>query len=474
MARILIIDDDQLFCSVLRKLLQKSGHSVDCSHTLQHGLDSLLPVHEIVLLDVRLPDGSGLEAIEKILSHPQHAEIIVITSSTDPSGASLAVRSGVWEYIDKCAPLDHVETSVAHALKRRRERIAAAAVPKVRPEWLVGTSSNFISCLDRAIDIATADASVLIRGETGTGKELFARAIHCLGRNKNAPFVVVDCAALSVNLAESVLFGHVRGAFTSAVQDQEGLIAAANGGVLFLDELGELPISIQKSFLRVLQEQKYRRVGSANETTSRFRVLAATNRNLEEMVANGSFRQDLLYRLNTVTINIPSLKNRVGDVEVLAKHFLEQHLERTGGERKTFSSEFLQALAQHSWPGNVRELRNAIDASLINAGTASVLFPADLPCYIREENARRQYEKEPLTISCDINLVDIKNDAFKGEMLSWREHKQATVAHSAKIYFENILDKSQGDLRIASNMAGMSLPNLYATLNKYKISAQKS
>ena len=474
MARILIIDDDQMYCSVLRNLLQKNGHSVDCAHTLMHGLALLLPVHEIVLLDVRLPDGSGLEAIEKIRAHQKYTKIIVITSSTDPSGASLAVRSGVWEYIDKCAPLDHVERSVAHALKRRRERIATAPAPRARPEWLVGASSNFITCIDRAITVAATDASVLIRGETGTGKELFARAIHCLSCNKNAPFIVVDCAALSVNLAESVLFGHVRGAFTSAVQDQEGLIAAANGGVLFLDELGELPISIQKSFLRVLQEQKYRRVGSANETTSRFRVLAATNRNLEEMIANGSFRQDLLYRLNTVTINIPSLKNRVGDVEVLAKHFLEQRLGQIGGERKTLSSEFLQALNQHSWPGNVRELRNAIDAALINAGTASVLFPADLPCYIREENVRRQHDKDPMAISCDINLVDIKTDAPKGEMLPWREHKQAAVAHSAKIYFENILDKSHGDLRTASNMAGMSLPNLYATLNKYKIAAPKN
>lgn len=473
MARILIIDDDQMFCSVLRKLLQRNGHSVDCSHTLQHGFDALLPEHEIVLLDVRLPDGSGLEAIEKILSSPQQPEIIVITSSAELVGASFAVRSGVWDYIEKCAPLDHVEASVAHALKRRRERIAAA-VPRVRPEWLVGASPNFVSCLDRASNVATADASVLIRGETGTGKELFARVIYSLSQKKNAPFVVVDCAALSVNLADSVLFGHVRGAFTSADQDQEGLIAAANGGVLFLDELGELPISIQKSFLRVLQEQKYRRVGSAIETTSRFRVLAATNRNLEEMVATGSFRQDLLYRLNTVTINIPSLRERNGDVELLAQYFLEQHLEREGGERKTLSSAFLQALGQHSWPGNVRELRNAIDAALINAGTASVLFPADLPSYIRVENAKRQYEKEPLTLSCDMNPVDHEADASRGEMLAWREHKLAAVAHSAKIYFENILDKSQGDLRLASNMAGMSLPNLYATLNKYKIAAQKN
>ena len=224
----------------------------------------------------------------------------------------------------------------------------------------------------------------------------------------------------------------------------------------------------------MLQEQKYRRVGSAIETTSRFRVLAATNRNLEEMVATGSFRQDLLYRLNTVTINIPSLGDRVGDVELLAQYFLEQHLEREGEERKTFSPEFLQALGQHSWPGNVRELRNAIDAALINAGTSSVLFPADLPSYIRVENARRQYKKEPETISCDMNPVDHEADANMGEALAWREHKRATVAHSAKIYFENILDKSQGDLRLASSMAGMSLPNLYATLNKYKILAQKS
>jgi len=472
MARILVVDDDKLFSSVLCKMLESLGHSVDCAHTLRQGLDVLSLHHELVLLDVLLPDGSGLEALDKLLAHTQHPEIIVMTSNAEPAGASFAVGSGVWDYIEKGAYLDHMETSVTHALKRRRERLAAAAAPGSKPSWLVGSSMNFVSCLELAVKASVADANVLITGETGSGKELFARIIHDLS-HKNSPFVTVDCAALPVNLAESILFGHVRGAFTGADREREGLIATANGGILFLDELGELPGVIQKSFLRVLQEQKYRRVGSTTEAKSKFRVLAATNRNLEELVTTGDFRQDLLYRLNAVTINIPPLRDRAGDVGLLANYFLGQHIEREGVEEKTLSSDFVEALSQHSWPGNVRELKNVIDAALINAGKSSMVYPADLPGYIRVENAKRRYEDAPSSRKSEINQENYNSeDLHVGEMLSWRDHKLATVTHSAKKYFGHLLMKAQGDFRLASRMAGMSLPNFYATLNKYKILAK--
>jgi two-component system NtrC family response regulator len=277
----------------------------------------------VIFLDVRLPDGNGLENLTTFREQPSTPEVIIMTGVGDPDGAELAVKGGAWDYIQKPFSKQEIVLLLHRALDYREK--SAQKIPVIlKREHIIGSSSRLQAHLDLLAQAANTDTNVLISGESGTGKELFARAIHQNSVRAGKKFVVVDCTALPENLVESVLFGHKKGAFTGADRTENGLFKYADGGTLFLDEVGELPLSIQKKFLRVLQEHRFRLVGSQQEISSDFRVVAATNRDLEQMVETGDFRQDLLYRLRAFTIELSPLRERFSDTRELTIHHISR------------------------------------------------------------------------------------------------------------------------------------------------------
>ncbi len=316
MASVLVIDDDPKFCDVLSQLIREMGHHLRWVHTLREGLkEAAQGENDVVFLDVRLPDGNGLEALPRIRQMPGTPEVIIMTGEGDPDGAELAIKSGAWDYLEKPSSLEAMALPFLRALQYREEKKARSPRVALRLEGIAGQSRKMKASFDLVAQAASSDASVLITGETGTGKELFAWAIHQNSRRSGKSFVVVDCAALPETLVESILFGHEKGAFTGADRVREGLIQQADGGTLFLDEVGELPLTVQGAFLRVLQDHRFRPLGGRREVGSDFRVVAATNQNLNTMVDQGLFRKDLLFRLRSLTIELPpppGTKRRLG------------------------------------------------------------------------------------------------------------------------------------------------------------------
>lgn len=268
---ILVVDDDQMLCEMVDKKLTGLGYSVESVHTISAAQESVNHTqHDLILLDVRLPDGSGLETLKSFKELPQLPEVLIITGEGDPQGAGLALSIGAWDYIEKPLSMRELELQVTRALQYRREKMAASQVAVLEREKIIGSSIPLKACFEQVAQSAATDLAVLITGETGTGKELFSRVIHQNSSRASGPFVVLDCASLPEQLVESVLFGHVKGSFTGADRDREGLLLQADGGTIFMDEVGGLPMAIQKSFLRVLQEKRFRPVGSQKEIVSDF------------------------------------------------------------------------------------------------------------------------------------------------------------------------------------------------------------
>lgn len=476
MANILLIDDSDITVTIMEAVLREAGHQVDSAGTLAEGLERLGKGHEhdLVLLDVMLPDGNGLSVIPRIRALPGAPEIIVVTSQGDPEGATSAIQDGVWDYIEKGVPADRLSQTIKRALEYRASK--GGGVPaRIAREGIVGESPQIRASLELLAVAASSEANVLIQGETGTGKELFARALHKASRRGAGPFVVVDCAALPRDVADSILFGHVKGAFTSADRSHEGLIAKADGGTLFLDELGELPLSLQKSFLRVLQEGTYRQVGGSNELKSDFRVVAATNRDINALVEEHAFRSDLLFRLNVFNLQIPALRVRMGDIRKLTQYFLDTFVDKYELEEKGAAKDFLEVLEAYPWPGNVRELMNTVEKAAIQARYEPKLFAKHLPVPIRQHYARARLSPHLAEAGRgrqqEAGLAGRAEPA--GDLLPWRELRDQAVANAARDYFPALMKSVRGDMKRASAISGMSVPNLYASLRKYKVTAKK-
>lgn len=396
MPRLLILDDDLLFCEALSTTLESEGYRVLVAHTLARARELLKKFTvDIVFIDVFLPDGNGLDLLAGLSLLPEPPEAIVVTAQGDPQGAELAITSGAWDYVQKPADMGAIILMVQRALTahERRKQVTEFAGGL----GIVAESRPMRITLLQMFDAAQSEAPVLISGETGTGKELMARAVHKNGSRASGPFVVVDCGAIAPTLLESELFGNVRGAFTGAVHARHGLVSLADKGTLFLDEVGELPKEQQKVFLRLLQERSFRPIGGTEEMHSDFRVVAATNRNLAEMAAAGTFRQDLLFRLQGVIIDVPPVRSRGEDVALLVQHALSKTLARYGMKEKTFSADALEALNVYSWPGNVRELLHTVEAAALAAHDASHIHLQHLPVHLRAHAARfRVTERAPL------------------------------------------------------------------------------
>jgi two-component system NtrC family response regulator len=350
------------------------------------------------------------------------------------------------------------------AVEYREEKCARAPLKALKRDGIIGSSAHMNHCFDQLAQAASSVAPVLIFGETGTGKELFARAIHENSPRSSGSFVVVDCAALPDTLVESALFGYKKGAFTGADCDTDGLIAQADGGTLFLDEVGELPLVLQKAFLRVLQEHRYRPIGSGTELHSNFRVVAASNRDLREMASAGNFRKDLLFRLESLSIEVPPLRARADDVQELALYYVDRLCRRYGMETKGVTPEFFDALAAYSWPGNVRELVNTLERVLSAARNDPTLYPHHLPDAMRIQLKRNVLEKETVEERCE------KSPYASGTFMQLPAYREMVACSAEKHYLTELRRQAQGDVARACSLSGLSRPRLYALFKKYDMS----
>jgi two-component system NtrC family response regulator len=469
MAKVLIIDDDENFCAILSKIVEREAHEAVGVHTLQKGVHQALCGHfDIVFLDVQLPDGNGLDLLPRIMDAPSSPEVIIITGQGDPDGAELAIKNGAWDYIEKPSSIKEITLPLVRAIQYQENKKAARPPVALQREGIVGRSPQIRSCLDLVAKAGGSDASVLITGETGTGKELFARSIHENSSRRDGNYVVVDCASLPETLVESTLFGHVKGAFTGAERAMDGLIRHADGGTVLLDEVGELPVALQKTFLRVLQEKRFRPVGSKVEVNSNFRLIASTNRDLDAMVKKGLFRRDLLFRLRSFSIELPPLRGRSEDIRELAMHYMARLCDRYGEETKGFSTEFLDALYSYPWPGNIRELVNAMESALAVSRSEPMLFVKHLPETIRVRLAREKLSKESPGKTAPVKKT-VKGSPFP----PLKDFRNDAVAKLEKQYLSDLIAHTDGVLKEAHKISGLGKSRFYDLLKKYDIPISK-
>lgn len=466
MIRVLIIDDDPTICLFFSKLLKQMGHESHTAHTIKDGLDrGLGGSFDLVLLDLDLPDGNGLSILPDLMKAPSEPVVIIITGTGDIRGAETAFRYGAWDYVQKPFLLDEVSLPITRAIEYRREkRSSEKPVPLIR-SGIVGDSGVVQKCLEEIARAAVTDASVLITGETGTGKELFARAIHDNSKRATKPFIAVDCGALPDTLVENTLFGHEKGAFTGAEKKQEGLIVQADGGTLLLDEVGNLPLAVQKSFLRTLQERCVRPIGGKSEKPVDFRLVAATNLDLDKMVMEKRFREDLLYRIRAIGIRLPPLRERGKDIEEITLKKVHELAQRYGIATKAISPEFFKALSAQYWKGNIRELINVLEYALAAASNDPTLYPKHLPPEYR--TAMLAFETvQPLKQTAKPlgNLEDM------AEFPTLNDHR----TRLEKEYLVTLLERVKGDREAACRISGVSQSRLYGLLKKHNLSGFNS
>jgi two-component system NtrC family response regulator len=465
MGNILIIDDDLDLCRMMSRQLVSMGYQVTEANTIRDGLKILQKnTFDVLFLDVCLPDGSGIAALSKIKAFLDSPEVIVLTAFVDTSDMATSIKSGVWDYLQKPYKLSDIQPILEQAIQYHHQKKLKKPLYYAQRN-IVGKSSTLQSAIDAMMTSAKSDASILITGETGTGKELFAIAIHENSSRADRNMIVVDCSVLPENLVESILFGHAKGAFTGADTSQEGLIKQADGGTLFLDEVGELPLKIQKNFLRILQDHQFRPVGAQNEIKSDFRLIAATNRDLHQMVRDGAFRDDLMHRINIFNIELPPLRNRDGDVSELIRYYIEKIARRTHMPVKKCSPELVQALQKYAWPGNVRELMNVMDRVFITAQNDEMMLPVHLPPGIRTR-----------IINCDLipfpphTIVQSTFSADSEHLPLIRKARKTVLEQLEKEYMATLLRMTHGDIQQMVVISGLAKSQIYNMLKKYNIS----
>lgn len=372
MSRILVVDDELSLREMLEIFLVKEGHEVLVASDGAQAIQILMEEDDLdlVLTDLRMPGAHGMVVLERARELHPDTPVVVMTAFASHQTATEAMKMGAYDYFSKPFELDVIKATIDRALERRHlviegRRLKEALQDQSAMHAIVGQSRSMQVVYDLVRRVARTRTNVLILGESGTGKELVARAIHDQSERRHGPFQVINCGAIPENLLESELFGHKRGSFTGASTDKEGLFKAASGGTLFLDEVGELPLGMQVKLLRVLQERRVKPVGDLREIPVDVRVIAATNRNLEDEVKAGRFREDLYYRLNVISVELPPLRERPGDVPLLAYHFLRKYAEEQEKPYlRDIDPEALQMLARYAFPGNVRELENLIERAV--------------------------------------------------------------------------------------------------------------
>jgi two-component system response regulator PilR (NtrC family) len=382
-ARILVVDDDEGIRGFLEIMLTREGYDVTTAPDATKALSRCKKEKfDLILTDLKMPKVDGIQFLKAVKDISQETMVILITAYASPETAVSAMKEGAYDYIEKGFNIEDIKTIIGSALdkkgvKREDALFIKEVVDAVSFGNMIGKSKGMLKVYSLIKKVAETPTNVLILGESGTGKELVARAIHENSPRKNMPFAIINCGGVPESLLESELFGYVKGAFTGAYGDKPGLFEVARGGTIFLDEIGDLPPLLQVKLLRVVQEKTFRRVGGTEEKRVDVRIISATNKNLEEKVKDGSFREDLYFRLNVIPINIPPLRERKEDIPVLTKHFIEKCSKEFGKEIKTISSYAMELLLEYHFPGNVRELENIIERS-VALETSNIILPENL------------------------------------------------------------------------------------------------
>ncbi|NBB62827.1 response regulator [Pseudomonas sp. ODNR1LW] len=456
---VLVVDDEPKLCDLLASALNQNGITV---FTAGNGLHALKVLEtediDLVISDWRMPGMDGPQLLAEIKSRFAHLPVIVMTAYSTVKSAVQSMRNGAFDYIAKPFDIDELDITVSKALQFRdilkdNQRMRAELDEHQQIDSLIGDSPSFRRVLQAIDSVRESNATILLTGESGTGKEMVARAIHKHGNRADKPFVAVNCAAIPEGLLESEMFGHRKGAFTGAVADRVGRFLQADKGTLFLDEIGEMPLALQAKILRALQERVIEPVGDPRERKVDVRVIAATNKNLLDAVANKEFREDLYYRLNVFPIPLPALRERVEDIAPLARHFAHV-LGATAGKRISgFSPAALQAMARYSWPGNIRELQNCVErATIVASGT--VIDDDDLPAYLFASAAA----------TCS---------AIPTEGMGVPSDLEAALAQVEKNYILAALAQSNGVQAAAAQLIGISERSFWYRLKKLGIHVDK-
>ncbi|MDA8164838.1 MAG: sigma-54 dependent transcriptional regulator [Desulfobacteraceae bacterium] len=464
MARVLIIDDDPVVARILVQAIRRLSHEAVAATTMAEGLRQAgAGETDAVFLDLVLPDGDGLEALPSLRALPSRPEVIILTATGSSDSAETAIRNGAWDYLQKPVAPKEIALILGRVVQYRQRLRQEPRVKALKTGGIVGGSPRMLACFDLLAQAAASEAGVLLSGETGTGKELFARAIHENSRRAGGELVVVDCASLPESLVAGILFGHEKGAFTGADKAREGLIRQADGGTLFLDEVGELPPGLQKTFLRVLDERSFRPIGSRREAASDFRLIAATNRDLAAECARGAFREDLYYRLRAITIELPPLRERPGDIKAIVLAHLARLCEKNGLPTKGLAPDFLDAVAAYSWPGNVRELIHALERAIISASGDDLLFAKHLPLQIRIATAKSALEtpagKRPAAPA-----------PGPSTLATFRVHRDQALQAAERQYLRELMAAARGSMKEACRLSGLGRTRLYTLLKKHDIS----
>jgi len=439
---ILLIDDEEKLRALLSRIIRLEGFTVFEAGNLKTGLKMLEKENiDVLLCDVKLPDGTGVDFVNAVKQKFPLTEIVLLTAYGNIADGVQAMKNGAFDYITKGDDNDKIIPLLNRAmekvqLQKRIERLEQQVGKKYGFESILGESAIITEAISLAKKVAPTNATVLLLGETGTGKEVFAQAIHNGSKRTGNPFMALNCSAFGKELLESEIFGHKAGAFTGATKDKKGLIEEASTGTLFLDEIGEMNIDLQSKLLRVLETNEFIKVGDTKSTKINVRVIAATNRNLENDVKEGKFREDLFYRINVFTITLPALRERKKDIPVLAAHFLTLFSQKANTQINSMSSEFIERLQQHDWKGNIRELKNIMERAVILA-TGPQLSVDSLPIELQLINYKPQ----------NLSAFDL--------------------ASVEKLHIQRVLNHTRGNKTETAKLLNIGLTTLYRKIDEY-------
>jgi DNA-binding NtrC family response regulator len=449
-ARILVVDDEPMMADSLKQNLAEEGYTVDTAATGAEAIELFdRGGHHLAICDLQLPDMDGLSVLRHMKDTHPSTEIIVVTGYGTVARAVEATKAGAFYFVEKPFDFDQLQPLVEKALEHRELTARVESMGRqlsTRAEYfnIIGASRQMQTIYETIESVAKSDANVLIVGESGTGKELIANAIHYNSLRSKKPFIKVNCAALPKELIESELFGHTKGAFTGAHADKEGLVQHAAGGSLLLDEIAEMPVELQPKLLRVLQERSYRKIGSEKTYAVDFRLISSTNRPPADAIRDGLLRDDLFYRISTITIHVPPLRERTEDIQLLTDHFLITYAKKYERPITGVSQAAYQRLFSHAWPGNVRELQNVIERAVLLA-KGNKIEPLDLP---------------------------FDNGALPeggAQSAAWDVPPNMTLEDIEKLVIEKTLQRTGGNKQAAANMLGIYRPRLYSKIRKYNI-----
>jgi len=456
---ILVVDDEESIREFFEIMLKREGyHVLTASNGLQ-ALDVLKKTQvDLIISDIQMPELSGMELLTKVKEMDPEMVVLMITAFGSTETAVEAMKLGAYDYIQKPFKIDEVKIIISQALEKRSLKLENVQLKKELGnkyafDNIIGSAPPMLRIYDMVRRVAHTKSSVLITGESGTGKELIARAVHYNGPLKDKPFVTVNCGAIPENLMESEMFGHKKGSFTGAIADKKGLFEVANNGTIFLDELGELPLSMQVKLLRVIQEGTFKRVGSTEDIQVEVRIISATNKNLDAEVKAGNFREDLFYRLNVIQVHCPPLRERKEDIPMLANHFLEKFSTVLGVDVKRIANEAMEVLKRYHYPGNVRELENIVERT-VALEPSSMILPESLPRHLLDI-------QQPMG-QLDPNRIEF--DEEKGINL------EKLTANFERTLLVKALEQSGGVKKRAAKLLNISFRSMRYRVDKYALS----